>query len=77
MGGLVATTAELQQRLDELEEAIDTGAASVTITTGGSTRATTFRGEDAMIRARNRLQRLLGQTPTRRRVGRMTVGRGL
>lgn len=70
--------AATQAELDALNEAIRTGAQSVTYSTpGGSSRSVTYRTFREMIRTRDDLERELNQGSTRIRRGRAKFSRGL
>jgi hypothetical protein len=70
--------AATQAELDAINEAIRTGALSVSYSTpGGSTRTVTYRSLREMERIRDRTERELNQGSTRLQRGRLKFGRGL
>lgn len=70
--------AATQAELDALNEAIRTGAMTVSVSVpGGSSRTVTYRSYREMIRTRDDLARELNQGSTRIRRGRVKISRGL
>jgi hypothetical protein len=70
--------AATQAELDAINEAIRTGALSVSYSTpGGSTRTVGYRSLREMERIRDRIERELNQGSTRLQRGRMKFSRGL
>lgn len=74
----MATTAELEQRLAALNEAMASGTRSISVASAnGTTRSVVYSSFAEMERARADLERQLGGGTTRLRAGRVVVGRGL
>ena len=70
--------AATQTELNALNEAIRTGAKTVTFsTTGGTSRTVVYDDYDKLLRRRSDLERELGTGATRLRRGRATYSRGL
>lgn len=75
---MAVSAATLQSWLDELNEAIASGARAVSFSSpNGTSRSVTYGSYAEMLRARADLQRQLGTAPTRIRTGVSRFGRGL
>jgi len=71
-------TSYTQNQLDAIEEAISSGAMTVSYTDGqGSSKSVTYRSLNDMIKIRDIIRRALGQVPTRTARIYPTLGKGL